>query len=1175
MKALELSRRSETQMKIIKKLELHGFKSFSDRTRILFHPGITAIIGPNGTGKSNIVDSLLWVFRGSRLKSLRGARSGDVIFNGNSKKAPFSMCEVSLFLGDTKDKEKEDIKINHRVFRSGESEYRLNGKAVRLKDIQETLWKNAIGETDYFVIEQGSIGDFLASKPLEKRLLLEEAAGTAHYKDIKRQTQNKLNNSEQNLIRLEDIIIEVEKAKNALKRQAGAAIRYRKLREHIRELSLLLYRKKIEQAEKDQKDTAGIYNKNLDRENEIISLIKHDKKNLATKRKDIWNLEKIIKEKQEKLYSLKSQHSHLEAEQDRNKKRIEFLKEKKNTAKSSSEELTIELTGIKEEQSEGTEKLSDLEKLLLRKQKKLDIAGQDGLESRKDLKARKEKIEINREKFLKIISSQTELKNEAVKREKEIELIQRQEEKLSSEITSENSLSAKIKTQLEKKKLEISKIQTLINNKNKEFKDTQEKLSDTISLLADFEKKRAEHQNEREKNVHHLYSLEKLKAQEQSSCITPKIPNSMGLFADKIDSSTEHALLIDVFFKEEAKATLIRAGDFIKLSSDKKIKGYFLLLGPENKKELASSFYEDPKVLGLLKSHIQADSEIKNRLFPLPEAAIVRDIKTAVELWLKNPSFNFITLQGDTLLSSGILKSGEKKEGLFAISREIKNLKENITQIDKNISPLSLQIAEKITEKTNLENLIREYSSSKSGLERKVEDLIKEQKYDRVEQDKTKTKLTILNKEKQNLNKEKQNLSEALKAQSDNIKQLDRDKTILKQNSEAEENELSQLQKESEQSRKLFFEIKSSIDITKEKINSLEHININLSEREKNLNNRIESIKTDINKSEEENISLQKKIAQHSSKAVNFEKETKEKETELMHKESHLGSLQKEQQKIEENVQQLREKQRIAEEERVKWEVRKAEKERDLVNLEESCWQEINKTLDEVKKEVHLDSDPGSNIVEDLSESREKLQKYSAVNLMAEDEYLAKKKRYDFLIKEKEDLKDSIETTRTAIKKIDQESKTQFIKALIAVNKNFQDIFSILFKGGIAKVKLSDEDNPLDSGVEIIAQPPGKKFQSLTLLSGGEKSLTSLAFFFALFRYKPAPFCVLDEVDAALDEANLLRFLNLMRKIKDQTQFIIITHNYKTMEVADYIYGTTMAEPNITSIYSVKIKDRE
>jgi chromosome segregation protein len=209
-----------------------------------------------------------------------------------------------------------------------------------------------------------------------------------------------------------------------------------------------------------------------------------------------------------------------------------------------------------------------------------------------------------------------------------------------------------------------------------------------------------------------------------------------------------------------------------------------------------------------------------------------------------------------------------------------------------------------------------------------------------------------------------------------------------------------------------------------------------------------------------------------------------------------------------------------------------------------------------------------------LEEARDSLQRFKAVNLMAEEEYLSQKERYDFLTQQKSDLAESIASTKEAIKKIDHESKNQFLRALIAVNQNFQDVFSQLFQGGTAQVKLVDEDDPLESGVEIVAQPPGKRVQNLSLLSGGEKTLTSLAFFFALFRYRPAPFCILDEVDAALDETNLTRFLNLMRNIKDQTQFIIITHNYKTMEVADYIYGTTMSEPNITSIYSVKIKDK-
>ncbi len=249
---------------IIKRLELHGFKSFAERIKLAFHPGITAVIGPNGTGKSNIVDALLWVLRGRRVKALRGDRSGDVIFNGTSERAPMGMADVNLVLSNGE----EELSISHRVFRSGENEYRMDGKAVRLMDIQDALWKNAIGETEYFVVEQGSIGDFLSSKPLEKRTLLEEAAGTAFYKDKRRQAENKLNTSEQNLTRLEDIISEVTKSKNSLQRQAQAANRYRKLRGQIRELNLALYRRKISNLESGLRDITRHYQKSRDIESE-------------------------------------------------------------------------------------------------------------------------------------------------------------------------------------------------------------------------------------------------------------------------------------------------------------------------------------------------------------------------------------------------------------------------------------------------------------------------------------------------------------------------------------------------------------------------------------------------------------------------------------------------------------------------------------------------------------------------------------------------------------------------------------------------------------------------------------------------------------------------------------------------------------------------------------------
>jgi len=294
--------------------------------------------------------------------------------------------------------------------------------------------------------------------------------------------------------------------------------------------------------------------------------------------------------------------------------------------------------------------------------------------------------------------------------------------------------------------------------------------------------------------------------------------------------------------------------------------------------------------------------------------------------------------------------------------------------------------------------------------------------------------------------------------------------------------------------------------------------------------------------------------------------------TELTRDETRMSERQKKSEDIESVLGRLRKEMDSSKDDRVQWEIRKAERERDLVNLEESSWQELKKTLAEIKREVTPSELEVKETERVLNDAKEKLLRFKAVNLMAEEEYQTQKERFDFLMKEKTDLVESIATTREAIRKIDQESRQQFLTALTAVNRNFQEIFAILFKGGNAEVKLSDESQPLESGIDIIAQPPGKKVQSIALLSGGEKTLTSLAFFFALFRYKPAPFCILDEVDAALDEANLTRFLTLMKAIKHQTQFIIITHNFKTMEVADYIYGTTMAEPNITSVYSVKME---
>ncbi|MGD8535387.1 MAG: chromosome segregation protein SMC [Candidatus Aminicenantes bacterium] len=1153
---------------LIKKIELQGFKSFPERTKIIFHSGITAIVGPNGTGKSNIVDALLWVLGGQRAKSLKGERSEDIIFNGNTQRSALGMADVALFLAD----ENEELIINHRVFRSGEGEYRMGGKVVRLKDIQDALWNRSIAEKEYFVIEQGQIGLFLTSKPVEKRLLLEEAAGTAYYKTKKRQAQNKLEISELNLTRLEDIISEVSRAKNSLKRQANAAIKYRQLREKIRKLTSLHYRKKILQVEENLHDITHQYEICMSQEKEIVSLLKAEEKNLAAKRKEVWEFEQSIKDSQKNLFALRSQHSQLETDKDKEAKRTEFVQEQKKRAITNLEEVKQEKLQIAQEITEVDEEIQNTRLTFSENQKALSQADKENQVFQEKLEERGNTLESMRNEYFQKLSAHTEIKNENVRIEKEVELIVRQEEKLKEQLSNERSLLAQKTSILEQKREELQQTQESMDEKKKALSAHQEELNGILSSIDNLQNKISSLKAEAEEETHHLQALKKLEKKERDAGISEDIPGTLGILADSIESDAEHAPLIDVFWKDEAKATLVPAQDLLKTLNDKKLRGNFILLSSQKKEKIPSKIYEDPRVLGLFTSYLKPDPKIKDRIH-LQEAAVVKEIESAIQLWLLHPSLNYITPQGDLLFSSGLLKLGQKTEGIFTLGLEIKKIEERLGQIEKKVKPFSLELEKNNEKKQKLEEEIEDKLTIIDQLERKIEEVEKEKKYDQTETEKIKANIEILNNEIKALSTDRESL--ARKKDSLSLEKLKEEENTLKEKLEKEEKEIARQQEKNEQKKKDFFELKAGLDLLDEKINNLERRLKTLKGRQENLVSKENSLEEEIQNCEKDRIRAKKTIKNISDKVKELEKERGRKEKTLVQDESLLQKQKTEQNDLEDKIEQLREESEARKEERVKREISKAESDRDLVNLEESCWQDLKKTLKEVKEEIPEEKVPDTKIEEKLAEFEDKLQKFKSVNLMAEEEYMIQKKRYDFLIQQKKDLRESIDTTREAIKKIDQESKIQFLKALTDVNRHFQDVFSILFNGGTAALSLSDESHPLDSGIEIKAQPPGKKVQTLSLLSGGEKSLTSLAFFFALFRYKPTPFCVLDEVDAALDDVNLTRFLELMKKIKEQTQFIIITHNTKTMEVADYIHGTTMAEPNITSLYSIKLEQKE
>ncbi|MCX6572183.1 MAG: chromosome segregation protein SMC [Candidatus Aminicenantes bacterium] len=1211
---------------IIKKLELQGFKSFADRTKIVFHPGITAIVGPNGTGKSNLVDAMLWVLGGHRQKIVRGDRTEDVIFNGNTKKPALSLADAVLTLAS----EEEELVVSHRAFRSGESEYRMNGKSVRLKDIQDELWRHAIGEKEYFVIEQGSIGNFVTSKPTEKRVLIEEAAGTAYYKDKRRQAQSKLDSTGQNLIRLEDIIIEVEKAKNSLQRQAQAANRYRRLRERIRELTSHHYQRKLVLLENFQGEATALYEDGLLREQDVTARLRSEEKDSTARRKELWDLEKGLKESQEKLFGLKSHVARVESDIERESKRVEFFEEKKKRAESDRDELLEDVLSLTREFEDLRARLGGFEETLGTNRSDV-VRAEANLEVAREARLLEEKgIERLRGEYLQALQGLTEAKNESARTDKEIELLSRQEEKLAAQLGEQAGLLVETTDRTGVLERDIVEHRDLRQALVSRAEDVKMALGSLRSSLEETRRRLEALKTRRDESAYHLQALRKIDEKERSESPADEVPGGLGILADLIRTNPENALLFDTFWREGARSRVVPAEEFLK-GLPEGLRGNYLLIPATARPAIPEEVLGRPGVIGLLKSLIEPDDRLKDRLSGLEDAVIVRDAGEAVRAWVEHPELNFLTPSGDLLLSSGLLRLGEKAEGAIALASEIRRLEAEIARLESESAPIAADLEEKQKGIGALEVELAGVRENLERAERVLQDREREHRYGFNETERIRTTQTILGRELDLLRDEKGRLGETLRSAGEGLSLRESEARALKERIEARETALAALTAEAAGLERRFFETKAGLDLVQEKMNGLGDQMRTTEKRKEAATAKIQQLETDARCSEEDKARLRDEILALRENAKTLGEERLRAEVGLEATEDELEEVRKALEGSETVVQKSREEEEAAKNERVRHEIRKAEVERDLVNLDEMCWQELKKTLAELRAEtksageaapaavpagdqeaVELaeedaeDADaeasgpadktglPGEavkprrtgkkwrpiaemtddEVEKELDESRETLGRFKAVNLMAEEEHLEQKKRFDFLFEQRRDLRDSIASTEEAIRKIDEESKTQFLKALEEVNKNFQEIFAALFKGGNAEVKLLEPDNPLESGVEIVAQPPGKRVQNLNLLSGGEKSLTSLAFLFALFRYRPSPFCFLDEVDAALDDVNLARFLDLLKTIKHQTQFILITHNYKTMEVADYIYGTTMSEPNMTKLLSVKLEKK-
>ncbi len=1182
----------------LQKMELIGFKSFSSRTEVLFPEGITAVVGPNGCGKSNIGDAISWVLGEQSAKSLRGDKMEDVIFNGSVQMKPMGMAEVSLRLvhenGASGDGE-EEIILTRRLFRSGESEYSVNGERCRLKDIADLLSQTRIGAKTCAVIEQGRVEEIMNARPVERRLIIEEAAGIIGYKGKRKIAEAKLEATQGNLLRVQDIVNEVERQMRSLKRQASRARRYSKLKEAIREKQAILFIKKNE----------ILLSKRLEIE-EVLNRLKGEE---AERLAQMGVVEATIERGRQELSQGEDDLARMvEQVHDLDKKIHERESNAKNT-----EEKVIEIESSTTRMLESLQayqiKISDIERSISEKEKEKSLAIEE--KERFQLQIEEHEKELNdiKEKEARINKSLEEEREHLFK-----------EASLLSEIRNRSKMH-----EMEKKKLEVAleKKRGAVEEEKKNVQAMKESLSGVkaIRMQSDQELSTLRSQQlslSREREQLHRsittqeQGLSQIKVRFNSLKEKEDIYKSPEVVQGAIDAGTqaildgkiaferEHTGLVADWIKAEGEfekavegylvevlpalyvSTIEDAIDGMKKLKDEKAgSGKFMFIPEQNdtdkQAEIPPKIYSHESFMGRLSEKVHFEDGIeKNLKALLDHCIVVQDIDTARIFYHWHPYLNYVTPDGEVIRSKEGLACyvregrGEGslltlKNRLASIKKEIESAEVDLINREKNVQKLKEEVftkerkQEEIMERIN--GLEKEMLSLEHDEKRYLEKLAYAEKKSQILQE----ELSIMKEERKSVmgyfDEAVNSVSAAEEAYSkkeEKIKDLKEECGRLKEQVLKKSKALSSL-----------YEVYA---VPSGRAASLETDVMHLKENLKDLKNRVEETRMEesagrdrIQALKDSNKISEEAIERMVQERIHSQEQSEKLRGEITSRKESLSSQEQEIKQIRMKLDEIR----VTLKEN---EVERTEIRGEIKHNAEVCQEELLRGIEEVEDLVTTSEEINEEeVAQEILELKEKIQRIGPINMMAIEEYDKLEERYQFLSKQRKDLTDSIESLTETIRKINRTSRMKFQEAFQGINEGFDEIFKILFNGGHAELRLEDEKDILESGIEITAQPPGKKLQNMNLLSGGEKALTVIALLFSVFRFQPSPFCLLDEVDSALDDANIGKFINMLKGFSEKTQFILITHNKKTMEVANLLYGVTMEEPGISKIVSLKL----
>lgn len=1183
----------------LKKVEIRGFKSFADKIEVEFKEGITAIVGPNGSGKSNIADAIRWALGEQSIKTLRGSKMEDVIFSGTDNRRPLGYAEVNIIF-DNKDGfipiDYQEVAITRRVFRSGESEYYLNKNSCRLKDIKELFMDTGVGKDGYSVIGQGKVDEILSTKPEDRRIIFEEAAGIVKYKSKKEEAKKKLEKTQDNLIRLKDIMVELERQVAHLKEQSEKANTFLQLSNSLKELEVNIFIRDIERINEELK----LIQKERTRLIKDIDEKKKEKENIESKfnlmKSNIenidLNIDKLQNEKMSRLNQLNEYKNH-----------IQILEEKQKFFLKDVNRLTKEI-----------DDLGIYEKELERENENVNI---EIINEKKSLKALKSKFE-KKEMELEDINNKIKLKEKKIEKEKDnvvtsynritdikskVNNLKTFEENIYKRINQLEKEINDLKTNIEKDMQSLEEVEKLEVEKKKQvlscnrtltdlrLKDERynEQLNGIFSKLND---NKVELQGKISnynllKNMQDDYegyfkSVKNLMiAYEKDKRLKDKL---IGLIADLIRVDEKYEKAIDVALggslqnivtanEEDAKFIIeyLRKNNlgrvtFLPLTT---IKGNSININPRDRKEL--------NIIGLGSELVAYDIKYKNIIeYLLGRTIIVENLDYATLVANRfNYRYKVVTLEGDIINAGGSMTGGSmsKSSGnllnrsyrLEKLKKEINTLTEIQRELERQKNDIQLKREENIEQLNYYEEKLQKFNIEIVKLENQKNNI-------NVQIEKAYDSISKFNEELDSLNQELKGIKWDREVLDDKLKTLEGENEGIKDNIKTFMEQFEYIKSIKEQLTKESTDLNIQINLLENKVinkeeklhkiqlelNDLKELKQNKKLELNNIKDEIENIKTTIY-SIEKNMRNLTDMEKDKDKELNLLQDNRAKEMEGYY-------LQQNQLKnINDELNQL-------EKTRSKFEVKEAKYVVQLENIKLRLKEDYELSYEDAL-DMWIEIEDMEDALLKVERLKENIKELGTVNLNSIEEYKDTRERLEFTTKQMNDLIAAKADLKKVIEDMSIKMEEQFLSSFNEIRDTFNQIFKVLFNGGKADLIIEDEDNILTSGIEIIAQPPGKKLQNLSLLSGGEKSLTAVALLFAILQTKPTPFCILDEIDAALDEANINRYTNYLKSLSKDTQFIIITHRKSTMEIADVLYGVTMEEEGVSKVVSVKLTD--